>query len=523
MEAGGIKCMNEIIIYGSCYGTAKIYAEALSEKTGIEAVPYDRISGLERYETIVYVGGLYAGGVRGMAKTVKKISADTCRRFLVITVGLADPKDEKNIRNIRDSAGKQIPEELRARTEFYHLRGGIDYRKLNLMHRTMMKLLFEQVKKQPAEQQDAETRAMIETYGKKVDFVDLKRLEPIAEMLKEGEGKSAPRFEIRIMKETEYPVLKDFLYEAIFVPEGEEAPERSILERPELQVYISDFGRNEGDCAVLASADGKIIGAAWARIMDDYGHIDAETPSLAIAVYKNYRGKGIGKKLLSLLLSCMQERDYKQVSLSVQKQNPAVRLYKKAGFITVKETDEEYIMVNNLIMSVNGKEYRIRQLLGRGKGGYSYLAESEGRQVVLKQIHHEPCDYYQFGNKLESEIRDYNRLREIGIPVPRMLDVDAEEERIVKEYIDGETVYEMVLWDRLPEKCLEQVKAMCGLLYPANTNIDYFPTNFILQDEKLYYVDYECNDYMEEWNFENWGMKYWSRTPEFLKYVKEHP
>ena len=360
--------MNEIIIYGSCYGTAKIYAEALSEKTGIEAVPYDRISGLERYETIVYVGGLYAGGVRGMAKTVKKISADTCRRFLVITVGLADPKDEKNIRNIRDSAGKQIPEELRARTEFYHLRGGIDYRKLNLIHRTMMKLLFEQVKKQPAEQQDAETRAMIETYGKKVDFVDLKRLEPIAEMLKEGEGKSAPRFEIRIMKETEYPVLKDFLYEAIFVPEGEEAPERSILERPELQVYISDFGRNEGDCAVLA--------------------------------YKNYRGKGIGKEMLSLLLSCLQERDYKQVSLSVQKQNPAVRLYKKAGFITVKETDEEYIMVNNLIMSVNGKEYRIRQLLGRGKGGYSYLAESEGRQVVLKQIQHEPCDSYQFGNKL---------------------------------------------------------------------------------------------------------------------------
>ena len=94
----------------------------------------------------------------------------------------------------------------------------------------------------------------------------------------------------------------------IFVPEGEEAPERSILERPELQVYISDFGRNEGDCAVLASADGKIIGAAWARIMDDYGHIDDETPSLAIAVYKNYRGKGIGKEMLSLLLSCLQER-----------------------------------------------------------------------------------------------------------------------------------------------------------------------------------------------------------------------
>ena len=101
--------MDRIIIYGSCYGTAKLYAEALSEKTGIKAVSYDRISGLDRYETIVYVGGLYAGGVRGMAKTVKKILEDTCCRFIVVTVGLADPEDEKNVRNIRASAGKQIP------------------------------------------------------------------------------------------------------------------------------------------------------------------------------------------------------------------------------------------------------------------------------------------------------------------------------------------------------------------------------------------------------------------------------
>ena len=176
----------------------------------------------------------------------------------------------------------------------------------------------------------------------------MKRLDPIVEMLKEGEGKPAPHVEVRIMKETEYPVLKDFLYEAIFVPEGEEAPERSILEQPELQVYISDFGQGEGDCAVSAIVDGKIIGVAWSRIMDDYGHIDDETPSLAIAVYKDYRGNGIGKELLSFLLSCMKEKGYKQVSLSVQKQNPAVRLYKKTGFITVKETDEEYIMVRTI-------------------------------------------------------------------------------------------------------------------------------------------------------------------------------
>lgn len=174
-------------------------------------------------------------------------------------------------------------------------------------------------------------------------------------------------------------------------------------------------------------------------------------------------------------------------------------------------------------LRVNAKEYTIVKLLGKGKGGYSYLALDGDKKVVLKQIHHEPCDYYQFGNKIEAEINDYNRLNNIGIAIPKMIDVDIRGERIVKEYIDGKTVYEMVLKDELPPHCIEQVQKMCALLYPANTNIDYFPTNFVMQNNVLYYIDYECNDYMEQWNFENWGIKYWSKTPEFLKYVEEHP
>ena len=173
-------------------------------------------------------------------------------------------------------------------------------------------------------------------------------------------------------------------------------------------------------------------------------------------------------------------------------------------------------------LSVNGKPYAIVKLLGKGKGGYSYLALDGDEKVVVKQIHHEPCAYYAFGNKIEAEMRDYQRLKSIGIPMPKLLDVDVQQERIVKEFIDGQTVYEMVLSDTLPTYCLEQVKQMCSLLYPANTNIDYFPTNFVLQDGILYYIDYECNDYMQEWNFENWGIKYWSKTPEFIAYVKEH-
>ena len=103
-----------------------------------------------------------------------------------------------------------------------------------------------------------------------------------------------------------------------------------------------------------------------------------------------------------------------------------------------------------------------------------------------------------------------------------MIDVDIDEERILKEYIDGETIFDMVKNDQMEDIFILQVKEMCALLYPANTNIDYFPTNFIPQNGVLYYIDFECNEYMEEWNFENWGIKYWSKTPEFIKYMNEH-
>lgn len=171
---------------------------------------------------------------------------------------------------------------------------------------------------------------------------------------------------------------------------------------------------------------------------------------------------------------------------------------------------------------LNNKEYNVIRLLGKGKGGYSYLVSDGKVNYVLKQIHHEPCDYYQFGNKLQSELDDYKRLISIGIRIPEMFDVDIKNERILKKYIDGFTIYELILQEKMKEDYIIQMKEMCKLLYINNTNIDYFPTNFVVQDEVMYYIDYECNNYMEEWNFENWGIKYWSKTPEFLQYVKEH-
>ena len=154
-------------------------------------------------------------------------------------------------------------------------------------------------------------------------------------------------YKIREIKESEYPVLSDFLYEAIFIPEGTKKPSRSIIEQPELQVYIADFGKADDWCLV-AEIKGKIVGAVWVRIRDDYGHIDDETPSLAISLYEEYRHLGLGTKLMKEMLQFLKDKGYKQTSLSVQKANNAVNMYRKVGFEVVKENEEEYIMVCRL-------------------------------------------------------------------------------------------------------------------------------------------------------------------------------
>lgn len=169
-------------------------------------------------------------------------------------------------------------------------------------------------------------------------------------------------------------------------------------------------------------------------------------------------------------------------------------------------------------MSVNGKDFTVIKLLGKGKGGYAYLVTDGENQYVLKQIHHEPCSYYTFGNKIQSELNDYERLKNAGLRLPKLIDCDVENERILKDYIDGKTAYELVLQNEMKPEYIEQIREMCRLLNPKGINIDYFPTNFILNNGLLWYIDYECNDYMEEWNFENWGIKYWSKTKEFCEY-----
>ena len=151
-------------------------------------------------------------------------------------------------------------------------------------------------------------------------------------------------YKIREIKESEYSVLSDFLYEAIFIPKGMKKPPKSIIEQSELQIYIADFGK-EDDWCLVAEVKGKIVGAVWVRIMNDYGHIDNETPSLAISFYEEDRKLGIGTVLMRTMLQFLKEKGYKQTSLSVQKANYAVDMYKKVGFEIVDENEEEYIMV----------------------------------------------------------------------------------------------------------------------------------------------------------------------------------
>ena len=155
-------------------------------------------------------------------------------------------------------------------------------------------------------------------------------------------------YRIRKLRQEEIHILDDFLYEAIFIPEGTKAPPKEIIKEPELQVYVADFGKKKDDNCYVAETSGKIAGAVWCRIMDDYGHVDDDTPSLAISVLEEFRHCGIGTALMQHMLTALKQQGYPQVSLSVQKENYAARMYEKLGFEIVEDKEEEYIMVHRL-------------------------------------------------------------------------------------------------------------------------------------------------------------------------------
>ena len=173
------RIMRTIIVYGSQYGTAKRYAEALAGRTDSEVRSYEESMDLDAYDNIVLIGALYAGGVLGLKKTLSGIHDLKNKKIIIATVGLADTNDRENTETIRNSLKKQLSENIFIHARIFHLRGGIDYSRLNLKHRTMMALLYGKAKGLPEEKKTAEVKAMIDTYGKRVDFVDFNSLDPI--------------------------------------------------------------------------------------------------------------------------------------------------------------------------------------------------------------------------------------------------------------------------------------------------------------------------------------------------------
>lgn len=152
-------------------------------------------------------------------------------------------------------------------------------------------------------------------------------------------------YTVRKMAVEEYPLLNEFLYEAIFIPDGIAPPPKNIIASPELQIYVDRFGVLKDDFALVAEVRKQIVGAVWVRLINDYGHIDNETPSLAISLYKEYRGQGIGTDMMKEMLSLLKTHSYKRVSLSVQKTNYAAEMYRKIGFEIIKENGDELIML----------------------------------------------------------------------------------------------------------------------------------------------------------------------------------
>ena len=179
---------------------------------------------------------------------------------------------------------------------------------------------------------------------------------------------------IRRMRPDEAGLLREFLYQAIYLPAGTEPPPRSVVDLPELRVYTENFGTRPGDFCLVAEVDGQVVGAAWSRIMEDYGHIDNDTPSLALSLLPDCRGQGIGTRLLNGLLALLQNQGYQRASLSVQIENPALRLYQRAGFEIAEPRGSEYLMVRDFTQPVQQEDINMEIRLAQSRDIDAWMA-----------------------------------------------------------------------------------------------------------------------------------------------------
>lgn len=163
---------------------------------------------------------------------------------------------------------------------------------------------------------------------------------------------------------------------------------------------------------------------------------------------------------------------------------------------------------------------QVRDYLGKGKSGYSYLARLGARIVVLKCMHDEPVPYYQFqDNKVKLEHKAYLRLKALGVPIPELLYYDTEKGYLIKEYIAGQVAHDVIADGQLQEEVISQLFTIAQMAEKAAINLDYYPSNFVIDGHQLCYIDYELNDYMPEWNLKNWGIFYWANQTGWRDYL----
>jgi predicted Ser/Thr protein kinase len=165
-------------------------------------------------------------------------------------------------------------------------------------------------------------------------------------------------------------------------------------------------------------------------------------------------------------------------------------------------------------------ELIISAQIGKGKSAYSYSADLRGRKVVLKLMHDESNPFYEFeGNKVELEEKAYRILTSLPINIPEMLYSSVEKNYIIKEYIEGETAAVRISESAVTEDLIEQLFKMAHLAENSGYNLDYFPTNFLATDRKLFYIDYEVNEYDPNWSLQNWGIYYWANSAGFRDFL----
>lgn len=175
----------------------------------------------------------------------------------------------------------------------------------------------------------------------------------------------------------------------------------------------------------------------------------------------------------------------------------------------------------NTLFKTSDSEYLIKRFLGKGKSGNSYLAENSSSQFVLKIMHNEPVAYYTFhDNKTKLEIDAYQRLSNLNLKIPKLYEFDIDRQFLVKEFIDGTVASEFISKRKMNDEIIIQLFELSEKLKNKNFNIDYFPSNFVIRNNEIYYIDYETNPYLEEWGFLNWGIYYWANSEGMKQYLE---